>query len=131
MHTDDTHHDELPETLQQALRELQPPVPDITSRADREIAALASAHFATRKPKARSLYPLWAAAAAVGVIAIGLTVNLQEPPTAQLYTDVDGSGQIDIADVFVLAKEGGAFTQEELDAFAMSIVMLDASGDAS
>lgn len=131
MTNDETQYDDMPEALRDALRKLQPTAPDITARSDREIAALAATHFAVRAQKRRVLRPAWAAAAAVGIIAIGLTVNLQSPAPQQLYSDVDNSGQIDIADVFALARNSGAYTQEQLDAFALSVVALDDNGDAS
>ncbi len=69
----------------------------------------------------------WAAAAASAVLAVGLTTSyLPDRDRGPIYADIDGSGQIDIADVLALAREG--VPQAELDAFARRVVALDRDG---
>lgn len=129
---------DLPEELVNAIKRADKPVDLITAKTDREIAALASAHFAAREMPNRRLRPAWAAVAAAVVIAVTFVITGEPEQQAEysLYADVDGSGQIDIGDVLMLARDTDSFTQEQLDAFAMSIVSLKASslntsGDAS
>ena len=76
---------------------------------------------------AGSIPGAWAAAAACAVLAVGLSTSyLSERGGAPVYRDVDGSGQIDIADVLALAREG--VPRAELDAFARRVVALDRDG---
>ena len=115
---------QLPEELVEALKDSERPVALITARVDREIDALASAHFADRRQRRRN-WPAWAAAASVLLaVVLSTTYNSEAPAPVALYTDIDGSGSIDIADVLAAAHSGQGFTQEELDAFAMSLVAL-------
>ncbi len=124
MHMEPTNNNddlpELPDELVEALKEDTTPL--ITSRVDREIETRARRAFRSRKTKVRKHLPArWAAIAASFVAAVLIVGDLRNPRT--LYADHDSSGQIDIADVLAVAREG--YTQEQLDAFAMRIVALD------
>ena len=111
---------ELPDELVEALKEDTTPL--ITSRVDREIEARARRAFRSRKAKTRKHLPArWAAIAASLVAAAFIVGDLRTPRT--LYADHDSSGQIDIADVLAVAREG--YTQAQIDEFAMQIVALD------
>lgn len=118
--------DRLPEALIDELKRRDAAPDAITSRVDRTLAAAARAQFG----EARAVWHrpgAWAAAAASAVLAVGLATSyLPDPDRGPIYADVDGSGQIDIADVLALAREGVA--QAELDAFARRVVALDRGG---
>ena len=118
--------DRLPEALIDELKRRDVAPDAITSRVDRSLAAAARAQFG--EPRAVWHRPgAWAAAAASAVLAVGLATSyLPERDRGPIYADVDGSGQIDIADVLALAREGVA--QAELDAFARRVVALDGGG---
>lgn len=127
MHMEPTNNNddlpELPDELVEALKE--DPTPLITARVDREIEARARRAFRSRKAPARKHRPTrWAAIAASIVATVFIVGDLQTPRT--LYADHDSSGQIDIADVLAVAREG--YTQGQLDAFAMQVVALDEDG---
>ena len=115
--------DRLPEGLIDELKRRDVAPDAITSRVDRSLAAAARAQFG--EPRAVWHRPgAWAAAAASAVLAVGLATSyLPDRDRGPIYADVDGSGQIDIADVLALAREGVA--QAELDAFARRLVALD------
>ena len=74
----------------------------------------------SRKTAGKHLPARWAAIAASFIAAIFIVSDLRSPNP--LYADHDSSGQIDIADVLAVAREG--YDQEQLDAFAMQIVSL-------
>ena len=112
---------ELPDALVDALKE--DPAPLITSRVDRELETLARRAFKsrrTRKPLRKHRITRWGAIAASVVAAVIVIGDMRQPRT--LYADHDNSGQIDIADVLAVAREG--YDEEQLDAFAMQIVAL-------
>ena len=125
------HNDieELPTEFVAALKKRELPADVITRRVDCELAAMATAQFSARRSASRRY--VWAAAAAAVVIGIVVAFSALDPALTRndLYTDVDGSGQIDIADVLALARDGRDLTPSDLDAFAASIVSLD--GDES
>lgn len=113
---------ELPDELVEALKE--DPTPLITSRVDRAIEAQARRAFKSRKaarPVRKHRITRWAAIAASVVAAVIVIGDMRQ--TRTLYADHDDSGQIDIADVLALAREG--YDEAQLDAFAMQIVSLD------
>lgn len=115
---------ELPDELVEALREENLTL--ITSRVDREIAARTRRAFKSRKaakPVRKHRITRWAAIAASVVAAVVVIGDMRSPRT--LYADHDRSGRIDIADVFAVARESDAYSQDDLDAFAMRIVSLD------
>ncbi len=119
--------DQIPNALidQLKLADQRPPL--ITSRVDRQILRMAETQFSSRR-RVWQRRPAWAAIAASVLIAL-LVVQLREPTSNEsgwVYTDVDHSGRIDIADVLAAARtrDRGEETQAELDAFAMRIVSL-------
>ncbi len=115
---------ELPDELVEALREEDLTL--ITSRVDRKIAARARRTFKSRKaarPVRKHRITRWAAIAASVVAAVIVIGDMRSPRT--LYADHDRSGQIDIADVFTVARDDDAYSQDDLDAFAMRIVSLN------
>lgn len=132
MTQEDEHDEHLPERLTEALRNADRPPPLITARVDRELTAMAAEQFAGRR-RYKVPRPAWAAMAAAVLVAV-LVVTRPDPAvdSPAIHADVDGSGQMDIADVLALARtQPGRYTQAELDAFAMRIVALDPGGDAS
>jgi hypothetical protein len=125
--------EDLPQPLIEALKSGDRPVPMITARVDREISEMAQRHFSVRRQTARVPRPARAAmvAMAATVLIAVFVVQLQSLDQRTLYTDVDRSGRIDIADVLALARaqEPGERSQPELDAFASWIVSLDRAGE--
>lgn len=124
---------ELPESLIAELKHADGAPPLITVKVDRAISDLARDQFSSRPRRHARNTPKWFAAAAAMLLAVFLwqTTDRPQPVVAELYRDVDQSGQIDIADVFALARRGGgAVTRAELDAFAMQLVSLE-GGDRS
>lgn len=134
MEPENEQFEDLPQSLIAELKATEQVVPLITARVDREVAGLAVDHFASRRKRAWA-YPAWAAIAATILVAILATqfVGVDTAPPEAVYADVDGSGQIDIADVLALARTRNPeqITQAELDAFAMRVVSLSSGGDAS
>ena len=136
--TSDELASELPAEFVDALKARELPSEVITSRVDREIGQIAAAHFAGRPAQRPIRRPrrqhAWLAIAASLVVAVGVGLVLPgrdpAPTRDDLYTDIDGSGQVDIADVLALARDGQGISPDDLDAFAASIVSLD-EGDAS
>ena len=132
-------HDEdnlegLPDELVAELRKADKPGSLITAKVDRSIANLAREQFESRPEKRRRMAPAWYAVAATVLLAVLVlpVTNRLVMDDDGLYTDVDNSGQIDIADVLTLARRSdGEITQEELDAFAMQIVSLAEAGETS
>jgi hypothetical protein len=133
-----THENETPEQLPAALIDqlklADRKAPLITSRVDREILHLAEAQFSGRR-RMWQRRPTWAAIAATVLIAL-FVAQLREPAMhdgGAIYSDVDHSGRIDIADVLAIARMGdrGGHTQAELDAFAMRIVSLAGAEESS
>ena len=131
------HEDDLqiPESLIEELEAQDRPLPLITARADRAVADMAQSQFSMRQPAVRRTRPAWYAAAAAAAVA--LLVFVPQRPNVDvvsdqpaLYADVDGSGRVDIADVWSLARQRGTASQAELDAFAMRIVSLSPAGDS-
>ena len=98
----------------------------ITARADRAVRSMARSHFAGRRRVPR---PAWLAAAAAAAFVVFLIPPLSLDNGPGPYRDVDGSGRIDIADVYALARGDDAVSQAELDAFAARIVSLGAAGE--
>lgn len=127
--------EDLPQSLVDQLKGAEESVPLITAGVDRRIAEMAQDHFKTRQRPTWKPRPAWAAIAATILVAV-LVAQLNGPVSPQrddIYADVDGSGQIDIADVLALARarDPEQVTQAELDAFAMRIVSLSSGSDAS
>ncbi len=119
-----TPDDRLPDSLIEELARRDQAPRMITSRADRNVAAATRAHFGTTRTRRPQHVGAWLAAAACAVFAVGLTTNLLTGRDgAPVYRDIDGSGQIDIADVLALAREGAP--QAQIDAFAFHVVALN------
>jgi hypothetical protein len=133
MHEED-NLEKLPEDLLAELEKADRPGSLITAKVDRSIASMAHEQFSSRPEKRRRAAPAWLAVAATILLAVLVipVSNRLGPDVDGLYTDVDGSGQIDIADVLVLARrKDSKLSQAELDAFAMQIVSLGDTGEAS
>ena len=120
----------LDEGLIRALKVVDEAPPVITARVDRAVQDLSTRHFASRRSgwKRHGGWALAASVALVAVLAVQMTGPASDDAEA-LYADVNGSGGIDIADVFALARaEQPGVAQADLDAFAMRVVSLDAGG---
>jgi len=118
--------DHLPQPLLDELKRLDQAPGVITTRVDRAVAAAARDHFSARGLPRWRRHGAWGAVAACAVLAVALTVgrdSLDRNPA--LYSDVDGSGRIDIADVLALARSGSGVDQADLDAFAWRVVALN------
>ena len=118
--------DHLPKPLIDELKRLDRAPDVITARVDRALAATARDHFSTRGAPRWWRHSAWGAVAACAVLAVALTVGreaLDRDPA--LYSDVDGSGRIDIADVLALARSGSGIDQADLEAFAWHVVALN------
>lgn len=124
-------NEDLPAELVSAMKAVDEAPLVITAGIDRNLADMASVHFRARRSSWVRQGGWAALAACVALIAV-LAVQLGGPmirDERSLYTDVDGSGRIDIADVLALARADRAdVTQADLDAFAMRVVALDAGG---
>ena len=120
----------LPEALVNELKRIDRGPEVITSRVDRTLASRARVHFASRGIPRWERQNGWGAVAACCVLALALfaTNRLSEQGDTSIYADIDGSGQIDIADVLALARTGQGVDQTDLDAFAYRLVALDRDG---
>lgn len=129
--SDNETFEDLPQSLVDELKAADRPLPMITARVDREIAAAARAHFAGRRRPGGLRRSGWAALAASVLVAV---IVLQRwapvPDEGALYADLDRSGRIDIADVLAAARAREA-SPAELEAFAYRVVSLEAAEDAS
>lgn len=118
----------LPEALVDELKRLDRAPEVITARVDRTLASMAHTQFASRQAPRWQPQSAWrAAAACVLVVVLFASNHLWEQNDTSRYADIDGSGQIDIADVLALAREDGV-DQADLDAFAYRLVALDTDG---
>ena len=130
MSDQDGNSEQLDEGLIRALRASDQVPAIITARVDRALAHLSTHHFASRRSRWKR-HGGWALAASVALVAVLAVRTIGPAPddAELLYADVNGSGAIDIADVFALARaEQPGVTQADLDAFAMRVVSLDARG---
>lgn len=133
MHEED-NIEKLPEELLAELEKADKAGSLITAKVDRSIASMARDRFASRPERRRRSAPAWLAVAATILLAVFVIPlsNRLDTGVDGLYSDADNSGQVDIADVLVLARrKDGKTSQAELDAFAMKIVSLPDAGDAS
>ncbi|MDE0036951.1 MAG: hypothetical protein OXU77_05215 [Gammaproteobacteria bacterium] len=130
MSDQDANSEQLDERLIRALTVADQAPPVITAGVDRALADISTRHFASRRWGWKR-HGGWALAASVALVAV-LAVQTIGPASDDaevLYADVNGSGAIDIADVFALARaDQPGVTQADLDAFAMRVVSLDAGG---
>ena len=120
----------LPDTLVEELKRIDRAPEVITSRVDRSLASMAHAQFAQRRIPCWQPQGTWRAAAAACVLVVVLftTNHLWEHDDASIYADIDGSGQVDIADVLALARAEDVVNQADIDAFAYRLVALDRDG---
>ena len=127
--TDANEQDEqLPSALIDELKGIDRAPAVITSRVDRTLSTMARAQFSSRQIR-RWRQPAWGAAAAcVLFAALFTTSRLDDPGGGSIYADIDGSGEIDIADVLALARTQQGIDQDDLDAFAFRLVSLDGNG---
>ena len=139
-----TQETELPTRLVERLRKAVDVSSIGTAEVDQELDVLAARHFRRRSLHGVARYGRYAAlAASVALISLLVpfrffdqsarqeTLDIAKQVTSGsvpvLYADVDGSGQIDIADVLALARsDPGRFEQTNLDAFAFRVVSLQA-----
>ena len=123
-------HEQLPGALVEALTRLDRAPEVITSRVDRSLAGMAHTQFAQRCVPRWQPQGAWrvAAAACVLVVVLFTTNHLWEQDDTSLYADIDGSGQIDIADVLALARAEDGVNQADIDAFAYRLVAMDRDG---
>ena len=120
---------DLPGDVVEGLRRLDKSMAVLTPAVDRRVAESAAAHFTHRpdtvRPKKRSwaVAGTLAASLAVGVFLMRTQTDM-EP--AMLANDIDGSGVVDILDVFALAQmSDGAASQAQVDALIGDIVALN------
>ncbi len=127
MSDQDANNEELDANLIRALKAADRAPAVITASVDRTLADLATTYFGARRP-AWKRHGGWALAASVALVAV-LAVQMIEPTRQEAdmqYADVNGSGGVDIADVFALARAAPTgLTQADLDAFAMRVVSLN------
>lgn len=121
------HNEQLPGALVDELKRIDRAPEVITSRVDRSLAGMARAQFAPRRIPRWQPRSAWRAAAAACVLVVVLftTNHLREQDDTSIYADIDGSGQIDIADVLALARTEDVVSQADIDAFAYRLVALD------
>ena len=131
MSSDDDQTTELPAGLVKALKSQHAPARLITARVDRAIGQMAAKQFAA-EPR-RVVGPIWLAAAASLLVAVFViqSYDAVDESAAPILADIDGSGQVDIADILALARNSDDLSQSEIDALAMQLVSLDRSGDSS
>ena len=124
------HNERLPEALVDELKRIDQAPEVITSRVDRSLTSMAHDQFAPRRIPRWQPQSAWRAAAAACVLVVVLftTNHLWEQDDTPIYADVDGSGQIDIADVLALARAEDGVNQADIDAFAYRLVALDRDG---
>ena len=124
------HNERLPEALVEELKHIDRAPEVITSWVDRSLASMAHTQFAQRRIPRWQPQGAWrAVAAACVLVAVLFTTNhLWEQDDTSIYADIDGSGQIDIADVLALARAEDGVDQADLDAFAYRLVALDRDG---
>ena len=124
----DEQDEQLPSALIDELKRIDRAPAVITSRVDRSLSTMARAHFSSRQIR-RWRQPAWAAAAAcVLFAALFTTSRLDDRGDTSIYADIDGSGEIDIADVLALARTQQGIDQDDLDAFAFRLVALRGNG---
>ena len=120
--------EQLPSAVIDELKRIDRAPAVITSRVDRTLSTMARAQFSSRQVR-RWRQPAWGAAAACALLAALFTTSLLEDQRGtSIYADIDGSGEIDIADVLALARTGQGVDQDDLDAFAFRLVSLDGIG---
>ena len=142
MNDNDQNDEHLPDAIVERLRARERNVAFLTPRVDTAIERAAAEQFARRgadKRGRKTHHARWAlpAAAAAALLAAIVVIKLDVEPLAPvLADDVDGSGRVDILDVFALARahagEGAASPAEQPDVarLAARIVALTPPADA-
>lgn len=129
--------DQLPDALIERLQERDRQLSMLTPAVDRAVLDAAREQFAGRvtgTPVRRRWYYPAAAAAAIAVVALFVAPPFDQAGVDALRAanDIDGSGQVDVLDVFALAKaradDADAVSQARIDALAEQIVALDTTG---
>jgi hypothetical protein len=129
-------YDELPEALIRRLQERERAVATLTPAVDRAVLAAAREHFGAspaQAPQRRRWYYPAAAAAAAALVALLIARPFEhgEVEAMRMADDVDGSGRVDVLDVFALARaraqDAGAVSQSRIDELADRIVSLAAT----
>ena len=124
----DEKDEQLPSALIDELKRIDRAPAVITSRVDRTLSTMARDQFSSRQVR-RWRQPAWGlAAACVLFAALFTTSRLDDRGDTSIYADIDGSGEIDIADVLALARTQQGIDQDDLDAFAFRLVSLDGNG---
>jgi hypothetical protein len=122
--------DDLPAAIVARLTRADRAVPIVAPRTDEAVVSAARAQFASRPRRAASRRSRWAMSVGAMAAAILLALIVVRPfDTLRSADDVDGSGRVDILDVFALARQraaqgDAAATQERIDALAERIVAL-------
>lgn len=120
----------LPDALLERLRARDRRVSMLTPQVDRALDAAARAQFAGRRRPA--VFAGWRYAAAAAVVFVALFLlrpfDSGEADRLRLAGDIDGSGQVDVLDVFALARSRAAdpasVSQARIDELAARIVSL-------
>jgi hypothetical protein len=100
-------HDDLPESIVARLRRADRSQAIVDPRTDRAVLDAARAQFAARHGRAAARRARWAlplGAAAAAVLAAWLVVGPFGGVRVPSSDDVDGSGTVDVLDVFALAR---------------------------
>ncbi|MCY3811992.1 MAG: hypothetical protein OXH15_09370 [Gammaproteobacteria bacterium] len=119
---------DLPADWIDALNRVDRPPAVVTRTVDRGLGDAAEAQFAERLARPAWRRPGGWAALAASLALVTVVAVRWDGGNESVYTDVDASGHIDIADVLALARTGTA-SPRELEAFAQRVVALN--GDAS
>lgn len=127
-------YDQLPDTLVERLKQRERMVGLLTPAADRAVLEAAREQFGAREAS-RAAHRRWqypaAAAAAVALLALFIAQPFHHAAVeeSRMADDVDGSGRVDVLDVFALARAradgADAVSQNRIDRLADRIVSLD------
>ena len=134
MNQETEQFDQLPEALVARLKARDRTVAVLTPEIDRAVDDAARTQFAPRRRRIAAAARGWrygaVAAAAVALLAVFIAQPLvrDEVGPQALADDVDGSGRVDVLDVFALARtraaDPDAVSQRRIDAVAARIVAL-------
>ncbi len=125
MHDPEMQFEELPDTLVARLERADRSQAIVDPRTDRAVIDDARRYFLTARPRrARQAVMRWALPLAAAAALLVAVLVLRPFGLQRLADDVDGSGRVDILDVFALARSQA--DQASVDALAARIVSLDA-----
>ena len=135
MTQDTEQYDQLPDALVARLKARERAVGVLTPSVDRAIEDRARSQFSPRRRRIAAAARGWRygaiAAAAVVLVAVFIAQPFvrTELEREALADDVDGSGRVDVLDVFALARsrasDPDAVSQGRIDAVVGRIVALD------